>query len=403
MLESMVSQAAPSEESRQRLSLLLPLALLAVIYALTATWGAEGQTRDSAGAAIPGWNLAKTGTLEVSELSDYDAWLVELDDGIYSNRSPGVIAISFVGYVITSPFTTRFVFWPATLMAVLTSVLAAGFAAAIARKLIGVPPYLTIALFGLATSMWSIASDQLWPHGPAAMFIALSIWLLARGQQWWSGAALGAAILIRPPVAILAAVVGIGMALQRRNVWPAIRIGVPSAIGAGLYLAYNRLLLGSWSPLAVYDSASGGLGDPTQPVVSRVENVLVALFSPRYGVVIWTPWIIVGLFALRRVWTQLPDWAKVLPIAGLLYVIVHVQLNRVSGGLPYGYRYALEALAVAAPVVVVGLYGVRSDRVLRYATILTVLVALGLQFAYLFVAECTGIGTPNPHCGLSGL
>jgi hypothetical protein len=399
----MKAESFPTTAGHSGLGLLIPLVALAIVYTLTATWGPEGQTRDTAGAALPGWSLAKSGSLDVSEFAEYDAWLVELDDGFYSNRSPGLIAVSFVGYLITSPFTTEFVFWPATLVAVLTSVFAAGFVAAAARKMAGVPAYLTIALFGLATSMWSIASDQLWPHGPAAMFIALSVWLLASDRQWWTGASLGAAILIRPPVAVIAAVAGLGLALSRRSVEPAIRIGVPSALGAGVYLAYNRVLFGSWSPMAVYDAVAGGLGDPTQAVASRVDNILVALFSPRHGVLIWTPWIIVGLFALRRVWNRLSDWAKPLPIAGVLYVIVHVQLNRVSGGLPYNYRYALEAVALTAPVLVAGLFGVRRDRVLKYASIVTVVVALSLQFAYMFVAECTGIGTSNPKCALFGL
>jgi hypothetical protein len=118
---------------------------------------------------------------------------------------------------------------------------------------------------------------------------------------------------------------------------------------------------------------------------------------------VWTPWVIVGIMAILRAWKSLPDWARILGPAAIVYVVIHVQINRVSGGLPYNYRYAIEAVVIAAPVLIAGLWIRRDDAVFRFATVVSVLAAVTLQIAFLFISECTGIGTANPRCGLFGL
>lgn len=383
-------------------ALLLGILGLALVFAATATWGEEGQTRDSTGAAAAGWNLVQNQSLDLSEFAANDAWLVETEHGWLSNRAPGLIAFSAVGYLIAYPFTDGFVFWPATLIAVVTSSLAVGYAVLTSWKLqVRWAPW-PFVMLGLATSVWSVASDQLWPHGPAALFIALAVWSLATEREWLAGIALGMALLIRPPVAVIAVVVGLGLAFYRRSTRPLFQIGLPSSVAAAVYLVYNQVLFGSWSPVAPYE-ASGGLTTATGTVEGGLEKILTVFLSPRYGVLVWTPWILVGLVGLHRVWRSSPDWAKLLPLAGFAYLAVHVQLNRVSGGLPYNYRYAIEAVALAAPILFAALWASREDRVMKYFGVLMVLVAIGLQVAFMFVSECTGIGTPNPRCGLFGL
>lgn len=387
---------------RPRIAFLLGITALVVVYASTATWTPEGQTRDTKGAALAGWNLVETGSLDLTEYRTYDAWLVETEDGWFSNRAPGLIAISFLGYLVAAPFTDSFTYWPATVVAVVTSTLAVGFVAAATRRLGVAWSYWPVVILGLASSVWSIASDQLWPHGPAALFLALALWSLASDRNWWAGLALGLALLVRPPVAVIALAIGVGLTLYRRSPKPLLQIGLPTSISALAFLLYNRLIFGSLNPAAPYE-AFGGLRAGPETVQGGLNSVLTAFASPRYGVLVWTPWIIVGIVVAWRARKSLPDWARVLGPAAVVYVVVHVQINRVSGGLPYNYRYAIEAVVLAAPVLILGLWHGRNDRLLKSAGVLTVLVALTLQIAYVFVSECTGIGTATPRCGLFGL
>jgi hypothetical protein len=393
-----------SERPRQsRIALVVGVTALLFVYAATATWTSDGQTRDTRGAALPGWNLVENGSLELSEFSSLDAWLVETDDGWFSNRSPGLIAVASVGYLLTAPFTDSFSYWPSTMMAILMSAAAAGLVAATAERLGGEWSHWPIVIVGLASSVWSIAADQLWPHGPAAMFLALGVWGLTTDRNWLVGAVFGLAVLVRPPVAVIAFVIGVGLSLYRRDAKPLFQIGVPTSVAAVAYLFYNWLIFGSLSPTAAYEAVGGGLRSGTDTLQSSLANVLVAFASPRYGVLVWTPWIIVGMVATSRAWKSLPDWARILAPAAIIYLMVHVQINRVSGGLPYNYRYAIEAVVVAAPVLIAGLWTKRGDGLFKTATVITVLTALTLQIAFVFVSECTGIGTATPKCGLFGL
>jgi hypothetical protein len=392
-----------SPTSRQsRIALVVSFAALLVMYAATATWTATDQTRDTTGAALAGWNLVENGSLELSEYSSFDAWLVETEDGWFSNRAPGLIAISSLGYLLTAPLTDSFSDWPSTMMAVLMSATAVVLVAATARRLGAEWSYWPILIVGLGSSMWSIAADQLWPHGPAAMFVALGVWGLATDRHWLAGAAFGLALLVRPPVAVIAFIIGVGLSICRHSTKPLFEIGIPTSIAAGLYLLYNRLIFGSLSPTAAYEGV-GGLSSGTDTMQSGLINALAVFASPRYGVLVWSPWIIVGIVAISRAWKSLPDWARILGPAGIVYLVTHVQINRVSGGLPYNYRYAIEAVVVAAPFLIAGLWVRRDDALFKTATVVTVLAALTLQLAFVLISECTGIGTASPKCGLFGL
>jgi hypothetical protein len=375
---------------------------LLFVYAATATWTSDGQTRDTRGTALPGWSLVENGSIELSEFSSLDAWIVETDDGWFSNRSPGLIAVASVGYLLTAPLTDGFSYWPSTMMAILMSATAVVLVARTAKKLGADWSFWPIVIVGLASSVWSIAADQLWPHGPASMFLGLTVWGLATGRNWLAGTALGLALLVRPPVAVMALVIGVGLALYRKSAKPLFQIGVPTTIAAAVYLAYNWLIFGSLSPAAAYERV-GGLRAGTDPLEDGLTNILIAFASPRFGVLVWTPWVIVGIMAILRAWKSLPDWARILGPAAIVYVVIHVQINRVSGGLPYNYRYAIEAVVIAAPVLIAGLWIRRDDAVFRFATVVSVLAAVTLQIAFLFISECTGIGTANPRCGLFGL
>lgn len=387
---------------RRLLPALLTLGLLIGVYSISATWGAVDQTRDSLGTALPAWNLVEHGTLEMSEFTKYDAWLVETPHGVFSNRSPGLVLVTALGYLVASPFTTGFVFWPATLVAVVTSALAIAIVAEVAHMLVGAAYRYAVVLVGLGTAVWGIASDQIYPHGPAALCVAIALYLMAADRDGLAGIALAVGLAIRPPLVLLAAIMGIGLAISRRRVKPLLDLGVPTFIATAAFLTYNHIVFGSWSVTAGYD-AFGGLGRTAETASTWIRNVAIALVSPEYGILLWSPWIVIGVLSLRRIWPDLPDWARWTPLAFVTYLVVHVRINRVSGGLPYNYRYLIEPMILIAPILIGGLWRARNDKVLRVATSITALVALGLQFAFVFVSGCVGIGTANPHCALFGL
>ncbi|MGD2061907.1 MAG: hypothetical protein PVF87_13630, partial [Acidimicrobiia bacterium] len=329
---------------------------------------------------------------------DVDAWIIESHTGHFTNRTPGLIAITAVGYLVASPWVTGFVVWPATLIAVLSAAGAGVLAVAASRSGKNWIPWVAGAVvIGLGTALWGVASDQIWPHGPAALFLAAAVLAISRDRLVLSGFAFGAALLVRPTVAVLAAVVGLGLSLVRREWKPALSIGLPSMTGAILLTLYNLWMLGSWSPTALYD-AQGGLTARPGSLVEWTK----ALFAPSNGVLVWSSWILIALVVILLRKEKSADWAKPVLWGSFAYVVVHSAMNRVSGGLPYDYRYQIEAVVMAGPLLIAALWSVRGERWYRIPAIVGVVASVGLQFAFVSLSSCVEVAPGILKCHLFG-
>lgn len=202
---------------------------------------------------------------------------------------------------------------------------------------------------GLGTSLWSVAADALWQHGPAALWLTAGL-VLFRQERWLAGsAAFGLAVLTRPQTAVIVAVVGIWMALDRKSVWVLIKAGVPAGLGALAYVLYNRWL---FQDVIVYQAG----GYWVDAAVSRtwwssIEAYLRAFVDPGRGVLVWSPIVAVALLGVHLGWRAAPALVRAAAVAGLLYLIVQVRGNGYSGGEGFQwYRYQLEALVTSAPL-----------------------------------------------------
>ncbi len=390
-----------------RSPLLLVFIPLALIYIVTASYGL-GYHIDAFTNAVTGWHIGMTGSVV---LVDYEeatrpeqfgniAWIVESPRGPVSQYPPGAALLSAPLYRIwnqpLSPAVIRGFnnpdaepiplgfpsLTPATLAAALASAAAMGFIAA-AIPYAGGSRYQAVIvgyIGGLATSMWAVASDALWQHGPAAMWIALGIFLVARSRLTWAGLAFGAAVLTRPHLAFIAAAVGLFLVVSRRSIVPGLKIGAGSLLGLGALLWYNWWL---WGTLSV----SGGYGEGainqvlSQDLVSYLRNITGAAIDPVRGLLPYSPFLLLLIPGLRLAWKNSPDWAKGASIGGVVYLLIQLKANRFSGGSGFvGYRYPLEALTASA-VILFGSYKhwVAQRPLSRWLFLAAVLVAITLQ------------------------
>lgn len=384
-----------------RPAILVAISVLTLVYVLTARWDVSDQTRDSLGAALPAWSLVERGTLDLAPFKDHGVWIVATDNGYYSNRTPGLIAFTALGYLVASPWVSSFNSWPATLVAVVTTagaVMSLAFLGEVRER--PSASLLAIVLVGLGTSLWGVAADQIWPHGPAVLAVALALLFISKNKLWLAGVALGLGILVRSPVVVIAAMVGLGLSLSRKSIWPAFAIGVPTSVAATALLIYNSLLFGSISPTAAYQQFGGMTGSSSWS--SWLGNTLVALFSHRYGVLVWSFWLVMAISLIPYAWKRSPDWMRWTPIAALAYVLTHTYLNRASGGLPFGYRYPLEAIVLITPLAMTGLKAIEERRVYATLLVLSGAASVFLQSAYTILSRCKAIGTLAPMCDLLG-
>ena len=120
--------------------------------------------------------------------------------------------------------------------------------------------------------------------------------------------------------------------------------------GLAAILFYNSAVFGD-------TAISGGYGSSfvenvtSNDLWSYVVNVAGGFFDPAKGLLIWSPFVLFLLPGLPRAWKAAPAWVKGSALGGLLYILVQYKANRFSGGSGFfTYRYPLEMLAAAAPL-----------------------------------------------------
>lgn len=385
------------------------LALVA-IYVATAHWSLPYHI-DAATNAISGWYLANDGAVITDhhrEIASMDhqpnlPWLVDSPSGPVSQYPPGAALWTAPFYLFGNDDLPTVVevptdtdrgsvdlwlpeLWPATLGAVLAT---AGTAAVLGLVFFRISNDRRASIaagvaFGLSTTAWTVASRMAWTHGPAMLAIALGLLASARRHWFIAGLCFGFAILTRPHLALVAVMVGIGVSIRSADIRPVVKVGLGSSLGLAALIAYNYSI---WERFTI----SGGYGTAfTDQFLGAgidwyLTNLFRALFDLERGLVIWAPFVaLLGVVAIlnRR---QAPDWANWAALGGILYLLVQYRANRFSGGSEFfGYRYPLEMLTAAAPVLYLAFIRLRTwPRWWMRALLLSLAVGIGGQLGYI--------------------
>lgn len=334
---------------------------LFLIYALTISAGMT--TNDVVSADIANWRYAVTGRswldgLDLRAIQLHHTlghiWTMRNDGHSVIARSPGVMVAAIPAYALAALVgSTSFSLVPGALTA---AALTAAAAVMLLTALDGLVDRTTALactfVFALATPMWSVAADGLFTHSITCFGLCGALWAARRERWWLLGVFGGVGLWGRLHVAVIVAIVGLGLSVTRRRPGIAVRVATPS--GASMLLAslWSHAVLGTWNPAGAYGtpsayaaSASGGSH------VGQVLNIVWLLASPNRGMLLWTPVLLVLLPAAVRTWRSAPDWVRLFTAGGLLYLAVQGLLDGFSGGEGFfGYRLGLETLTCAAPL-----------------------------------------------------
>jgi hypothetical protein len=371
----------------------LVLLLLVSVYSLTAKWTISEQNVDTIAATLPAWHLITEGDLDLSEYAGANPWIVETPNGYWTNRPPGLVAFAVVAHGAALPFTESFSGIPGTLTAVLLAAAAVTLVAIECARLYGSRTgYLAVIALGFASATWPQASSELFPHAVGQFLLALTVRHLARDRLWLAGVFLGLAITVRPPIAMAALALGVGLAWTRRRIEPTFSIGAPSAAGLGVVVLHNRLVFGTFSVSGGYGSFVES-GSQYRTPGGYLTNLLGTFFDGSNGLLVWSPWILVTLLFIMIRRTEIAaDWARAAALAGLAYLLLHTGLNRFWGGLAFNYRYALEPLVLAMPLLSSGLSAILTKRIWRLAFLTALGVSIVMQGAVALLLTCVDQG-----------
>jgi hypothetical protein len=205
--------------------------------------------------------------------------------------------------------------------------------------------------FGLCTSMWAVASQQLWQHGSCALCLVIGLAYLAdwrRGRHLAAaGLWLGMASAIRPPAVVyfaagaLWAMLSSERAGERRRralAWYGLGL-VPLVLTAGYNLELFGQLLGGYRfNVGIF------------PRGNMVLGALGLLMSPNRGILVFSPVVLPGLAGIvRAILRPMEDlFAAVFSAAAVIYFLIHAATSTWGGGWSFGGRYLIEILPVVA-------------------------------------------------------
>jgi hypothetical protein len=286
-------------------------------------------------------------------------WLIRTGDaahqGLVSNREPGLIGLGAISYLAAPGASIRDVAPASMLAAVLTAaamgVLSVVFARFVRRRTAVAAAFLA----GLGTTSWGVSSSALWPHSPDQLFLALALLSASAGSALGGGLSYALAITVRPPLAVAAAVHGVWRSWTHRSVRPAAIVGGLSVVGLGVVLAYSAAFWRGGLDSQYVDAGSGFVSTffdvGPEAWLSLLVNITMTLVEPSRGVLPGSVFVVLLLPGLPAAWRRAPAWVRSAAVGGALYMLIQLKANRYSGGEQFwSYRYPLEALTLAAPL-----------------------------------------------------
>jgi hypothetical protein len=350
------------------------------VFLPTSHWWTS-QVSDAVGASWPAWQLAHHGTLNLAgQASPPDVpWLHVPGGMVVVQRTMGAILIA-----VPVNLVLAWTHWgpeqTGAVTASLTSAIAIANIAVVFRAFTNPRRAVMGALvLAFGTGMWTLASAELWTHGPTTMWLSLGLLLLTRDRLLLAGCALSPALLTRPHLAVVSAIVGIWIGLARRSPRATLAIGAPSVLALGLLLRWNNWYFGETSVGGPYHGAiSAAVRPPTDAAMTFLANVAGTVVSGWCGIIWYTPVVLVLAAAAPGGWRYAPDWAKASVVAGLVYLAIQLRVDTFTGGGTfYGNRLVLELFVLAMPVVMIGYERWAAGRPWRVAAV-TVAASLSI-------------------------
>ena len=208
------------------------------------------------------------------------------------------------------------------------------------------PAALAALAFGLGSCAWSVSSQALWQHPVNSFFLALAAhFLIALPDRpryaAYCGAALGMAVLCRPPSALAAICIG-GYLLwtNRRSFAIYVAGGLPFAL---MLAAYNNHYFGSpfefGQTLASKEIALRWQGSEDLWSAPLWESLPGLLISPSRGLAFYSP-VLLFAFWGAAVALRTPRYRPLLPLlaSAALLIVVAAKWWDWFGGTCYGYR-----------------------------------------------------------------
>jgi hypothetical protein len=308
------------------------------------------------------WSLVRTGSFDLSIYSKLDSlrngavignnsgqWLSKYPPGSTLIALPIVLPIAIFR---EEPLRSDYMRRVGKLTAAVSVAAALTLFYLLCLELVPVGAKLATILLGAGTCIWPVASQALWTHGPATLWITLALYLflkpstLTLPRSGLAGLALGMAMITRPTTVLFA--VASFLVLAWKEGWrPALAFAAGTAPLLLFFLGFNIWYFDA--PFAGgYGNEAGRWG---HPFWSGFAGLLV---NPSRGLLVYTPAFLLLPFGVRALLTgitrnqnerskaMLLAWLAAAFATILLYSHWHVWW----GGWCFGPRFLIETFPI---------------------------------------------------------
>lgn len=214
---------------------------------------------------------------------------------------------------------------------------------------------LTTVIACLGSTLWTVGSQALWQHGPAALALAVVLALLlpagaGRVRLLLAGAATGIIFSVRPQNIVLALPIAAWVVwrYRRHAVW---FLPPPFLLGAAV-VAINYWYFGTASggyreiePLALESHKISGYW-----TADLIGGAAGTFFSPSHGLFIFSPWTALALACLPATRDRIAGW-PIVRIAVWSLVPFFILLSAFAtwwAGWSFGPRYCTDVIPLFA-------------------------------------------------------
>ncbi len=201
-------------------------------------------------------------------------------------------------------------------------------------------------LYAFGTAAFPIASQALWGHGAAMLFLSLAayLWLHHPGRVVALAAALGLAVAARPSATVVVAIFTIFLAVGEPRKLPLFLLP-PSIIGIALAVS-NLYFYGAahGGYVQIFAQVSDRQQMPSAWTTSIGEGLAGLLVSPSRGLLVFSPFLALAFFGLYRTFRD-SHWARWRPLSlsVLALLLLYSCYSTWWGGMGYGPRYLSES------------------------------------------------------------
>lgn len=258
----------------------------------------------------------------------------------------------------------------------------------LALRISGRRPALVLAwAYGLGTCVWTTSSQTMWQQTVNMFFLMLGAYLLICRPKTTltsvlSGLAFGTAVACRHTSLLVLAPVGVYLLMRDRQ--RVIPFGLGTTPLPMVVAIYNTYFFGRpWSfaqEVVGHEIAMEKTGSPDLWQTPLLDGLAGLLFSPSRGLAIFSPFLLLSVWGVVRIWRRSElSWLRPLSIGALAIMLLQCKWFDWWGGWSYGYRPWLDAVPFLSLFVAPVLDTIASRWFLRWAFGVTVGWSIAVQ------------------------